>query len=107
MHKLDIDMMRLLTRPRTAIATLALLTLAACGGGDGGGGGGGQGDTAQATSDPTVAVAPAASTDAAVATSYTASLASTPPSTTDTLDPLPVPAQLATDDTGEPAPVAH
>lgn len=102
MHKLDIDMTRLLTRPRTAIATLALLTLAACGGG-----GGGQDGTAQATSDPTVAVTPAASSDAAVATSYTASLASTPPSTTDTLDPLPVPAQLATDDTGEPAPVAH
>ena len=101
MHKLDIDMMRLLTRPRTAIATLALLTLAACGGG------GGQDGNAQATSDPTVAVAPAASSDAAVATSFTASLASTPPSTTDTLDPLPVPAQLATDDTGEPASVAH
>lgn len=78
---------------RAASAVLGVMLLSACGGG---------GHSAQTSTDPTVQVAPAASTDAAVATSYTSSLASTPPATTDTLEPLPVPASLATDDTAEP-----
>ena len=80
---------------RAASAVLGVLLLSACGGGGGG-------PSAQASADPTVQVAPSASTNAAVATSYTNSLASTPPATTDTLEPLPVPAALATDDTAEP-----
>lgn len=81
---------------RAAGAVLGVLLLSACGGGGGGG------PSAQASADPTVQVAPAVSSNAAVATSYTSSLASTPPATTDTLEPLPVPASLATDDTAEP-----
>lgn len=83
-----------LSKLRAASAVLGVLLLSACGGGGH--------NTAQAPADPTVQVAPAATTDAAVATSYTSSLASTPPATTDTLEPLPVPASLATDDTAEP-----
>lgn len=81
---------------RAASAVLGVLLLSACGGGGGGG------PSAQTSADPTVQVAPAATSDAAVATSYTGSLASTLPATTDTLEPLPVPAALATDDTAEP-----
>jgi len=88
------DAIQFMKKWRAASAVLGLSLLSACGGG---------GDRpAQASADPTVQVAPAASTDAAVATSYTSSLASTPPATTDTLEPLPVPATLATDDTAEP-----
>lgn len=79
---------------RAACALWGVMLLSACGGGGG--------HSAQGNTDPTVQVAPAASTDAAVATSYTGSLAATPPATTDTLEPVPVPAALATDDTAEP-----
>ncbi len=86
-----------LSRLRAACAVLGVILLSACGGG------GHDAQTgATASADPTVQVAPAAATDAAVATSYTSSLAATPPATTDTLEPLPVPASLATDDTAEP-----
>ncbi len=81
---------------RAASAVLGVMCLSACGGG-------GSGQSAQASADPTAQVAPAASSNAAVATSYTSSLAATPPATADTLEPLPVPASLATDDMAEPA----
>lgn len=99
MHKPDVNASQ---RWRLMVAGGVMALLAACGGG-----GGGQDSRAPASADPTVAVAPAASSDAAVATSYTGELAATSASTTDSLDPLPVPAQLAVDDTAEPAPVAH
>lgn len=85
--------MPFMKRLRAGGAVLGLLLLSACGGG---------GHGSQASADPTVQVDPAAATNAAVATSYTGSLAATPPATADTLEPLPVPSALATDDTAEP-----
>ena len=72
----------------------AAVLLSACGGGGGGG------------STPVIEAVPAAaSTDPGAATSYVAELAAGPASTTDTLEPLVVPATLATSDTDEPAAV--
>lgn len=69
----------------------AVALLSACGGGGGG------------NSIPVVEAVPAAaSTDSAAATSYVSELASVPASTTDTLEPVPVPAMLASSDTDEP-----
>ena len=47
----------------------------------------------------------AASTDSVAATSYVAELAALPASTTDTLEPVAVPATLASSDLDEPAPI--
>ncbi len=55
-----------------------------------------------AEADVTTAVNPAAVRDAAVATSYTNSLASTPQSQGDGLEPVVVPDALAMDDSAEP-----
>ncbi|MBH1988260.1 MAG: hypothetical protein I8H76_13130 [Burkholderiales bacterium] len=85
---------------RSALASLILAAslLSACGGG---GDDGGVKPVAGSV-DVTTQVAPAAATDAAAATSYTSSLADTPASTGDTLDPVAVPDTLGTDDTAEP-----
>lgn len=56
-----------------------------------------------ADADVTTAVTPAAATNPAVATSYTSSLAATPESKSDGLEPVVVPDALATDDGAEPA----
>lgn len=90
---------RPLSRPAALAAWIvAASLLTACGGGH-------DHDDAQpvaSTPDVTSQVAPAAATDAAVATSYTRSLADTPASTGDTLDPVAVPDTLGIDDTAEP-----
>lgn len=87
-------------RRHTALSSLILTAslLVACGGG---------GDDhpttpGSANADVTTQVPAAASTDATAATSYTNSLANTPPSTGDSLDPVAVPDTLGTDDTAEP-----
>lgn len=83
-------------RPQAWLPVLALGLLSACGGG---------GDSAKpvtATADVTAQVPTAATTQAEAATAYTSALASTPPSQTDALEPVAVPASLATDDTAEP-----
>jgi hypothetical protein len=49
-----------------------------------------------------VQVSPQASTNATAAASYVDALASTPTSTANSLEPVAVPAALATDDTAEP-----
>ena len=75
---------------------LALGLLSACGGG---------GDGAKpvtATADVTTSVPVAASAEAAAATSYVSSLSTQPEATTNSLEPVPVPDKLATDDTAEP-----
>jgi hypothetical protein len=82
------------------LASLAggALMLTACGGG-----GGGDGVQPMTTAvDPTVQVSPQASTNATAAASYVDALASTPTSTANSLEPVAVPAALATDDTAEP-----
>jgi hypothetical protein len=75
---------------------LALGLLSACGGG---------GDSVKpvtATADVTTSVPTAASAEAAAATSYVSSLSTQPEATTNSLEPVPVPDKLATDDTAEP-----
>lgn len=77
-------------------------TLTACGGG---GDNHRPADTPAAPvaeADVTTAVNPAAVSDPAVATSYTSSLASTPQSQGDGLEPVVVPDALAMDDSAEP-----
>ena len=87
-------------RRHTALSSLFLTAslLAACGGG---------GDDHPTTPGPgnadvTTQVPAAAATDSAAATSYTSSLADTPSSTGDSLDPVAVPDTLGSDDTAEP-----
>ncbi len=83
-------------RRAPAWAPVALLLLSACGGG---------GDNVKpvtATADVTTQVPAAAATEAAAATAYVTALSSQPASTTDVLEPVAVPAMLATDDTAEP-----
>jgi hypothetical protein len=75
-----------------AAPALALL-LSACGGGS---------DDAPA-SRVTEVVPAGAATDAPTATAYTSSLAATPAAEADTLEPVALPDQLATDDSAEPA----
>jgi len=53
--------------------------------------------------DVTVAVPAEVSTSPVAATNYVTSLSSQPAASTDTLDPVAVPEQLAQDDTAEPA----
>lgn len=82
---------------QAATAMLGCVLLTACGGG---------GDNGvrpvTATADVTTQVPAAAATEAAAATSYVSALADQPPAKTDTLEPVAVPAALATDDTAEP-----
>lgn len=92
-------------RAQAAAAALSFVlgtTLTACGGG---------GDNHRPADTPappvseadvTTAVNPAAVRDASVATSYTSSLAATPESKGDGLEPVVVPDALATDDSAEP-----
>jgi len=83
-------------RRAPAWAPVALLLLSACGGG---------GDNAKpvtATVDVTTQVPAAAATEAAAATAYVTALSNQPAATTDVLEPVAVPAMLATDDTAEP-----
>ena len=84
-------------RTQAWLPVLALGLLSACGGG---------GDSASkpvaVTADVTSQVPTAAATQADVATAYTSALASTAPSQTGTLEPVTVPASLATSDTSEP-----
>lgn len=91
---------------RALSATLVLL-LSACGGGGSHGGMSGTDPMVPVDSavdvDPTEQVDPAAFTDAVAAERYARSLASTPPDKADTLEPVSVSAQLAQDDTAEPA----
>ncbi len=77
-------------------AVAATLMLAACGGG-------GDGAAPSVTAvDVTAQVAPEAVAQPSAATAYVNALASTPASTGDQLEPVAVPASLATDDTAEP-----
>jgi hypothetical protein len=63
--------------------------------------GGGRTDVVTAP-DVTTTVAPEVATSPVTATSYTSALADTPTAKADTLEPVAVPAQMATDDTAEP-----
>jgi len=74
-------------------AACGLCLLTACGGG--------RTDPVAAV-DVTAQVTPAAATNPSTATAYTAALADTPTARSDTLEPVAVPDQLATDDTAEP-----
>jgi len=82
---------------------MGTLLLAACGGGGH--------DTPSAAAAPapvtpvpevTVAVPAEVATSATAATTYVASLSSQPAATTDSLEPVAVPEQVAQDDTAEP-----
>jgi hypothetical protein len=75
-------------------AAFGLCLLTACGGG--------RTDPVATAPDVTEQVTPAAVSDPATATAYTAALADTPTGRSDTLEPVAVPDQLATDDTAEP-----
>lgn len=87
------------------ITVLGSALLSACGGGGS--------DTRQTTAvtppttvvapDVTVAVPAEVSTSPVAATNYVTSLSSQPEASTDALDPVVVPEQLAQDDTAEPA----
>jgi hypothetical protein len=87
------------------ITVLGSALLSACGGGGS--------DDMQSSAEPppatvvapdvTVAVPAEVSTSPVAATNYVASLSSQPEASTDTLDPVVVPEQLAQDDTAEPA----
>lgn len=88
-----------------ALAVIGSALLAACGGG-------GHADlavspapapgTTTANADVTVSVPAEVATSATAATTYVAALSNQPASTTDTLDPVAVPDQMAQDDTAEP-----
>lgn len=79
-----------------ASSLIGTLLLTACGGG-------GDGIAPIVTPvDVTVQVAPEATVQPSSATVYVDALASTPASTGDQLEPVTVPASLATDDTAEP-----
>jgi len=88
------------------ITVLGSALLSACGGGGS--------DDMQSSAEPppatvvtapdvTVAVPPEVSTSPVAATNYVTSLSSQSEASTDTLDPVLVPEQLAQDDTAEPA----
>jgi hypothetical protein len=83
----------MLRKTLTCGAAFALCLLTACGGGH---------TDVAAAPDVTAEVTPAVATNPATATAYTSSLADTPTAQADTLEPVAVPAQVATDDTAEP-----
>lgn len=100
------------TPSRRAPAWLAALSfvlatgLTACGGGGDNrppASSAGAPTVSDAGADVTLMVTPAAATDATVATSYTSSLAATPDTKADALEPVVLPDALATDDSAEPA----
>ncbi len=81
---------------RMALPALLLLGLGACGGGHDGP------EAPKVSADVTVSVPTEVATNATAATSYVASLSSTPAANSESLEPVVVPDQVASDDTAEP-----